>query len=256
MATFEQLRASFPEDSQEKGKEFEDFLLWFFRNHPEYKTRFRKVWHFRDWQGKWSRKDIGTDLIAEDVHGKICAIQAKCYKAENQIPKGDVDSFLSDSARAEVDYRLLIATTDKVGLNATVTIEGQEKPVQTFLLADFLKPFKWPRSIKALKSYKPRKPHTPRPHQRAAINEVCKNIDGRGQLIMACGTGKTLTGQRIAEQLKADTTLVLLPSLLLLSKTLSDWLSEAKQDFLFLPVGSDFNDFQPLKTPLIYYFKY
>ena len=164
MATFEQLRASFPEDSHEKGKEFEDFLVWFFRNHPEYKTRFRKVWPFRDWPRRWSGNDIGTDLIAEDVHGKICAIQAKFYKAENQIPKGDVDSFLSDSARPEVDYRLLIATTDKVGLNATVTIKGQEKPVQTFLLADFLKPFKWPRSIKAFKSYKPRKPVVAAPY--------------------------------------------------------------------------------------------
>ena len=56
---------------------------------------------------------------------------------------------------------------------------------------------------------------------------------------MACGTGKTLTGQRIAEQLGSNTTLVLLPSLLLLSKTISDWLTEAKQDFIFLPVCSD-----------------
>ena len=56
---------------------------------------------------------------------------------------------------------------------------------------------------------------------------------------MACGTGKTLTGQRIAEKLEAKTTLVLLPSLLLLSKTVADWLAEAKQDFRFLPVCSD-----------------
>ena len=100
-----------------------------------------------------------------------------------------------------MDYHLLIATTDKVRLNATVTIEGQEKPVQTFLLADFLKPFKWPESIEDLRSYKPREPHEPRDHQLEASNEVYKKIDGRGQLIMACGTGKTLTGQRIAEQL-------------------------------------------------------
>ena len=88
---------------RKQGKEFEDFLIWFFHNHPEYKTRSKQVWHCRDWPGRWSGKDIGTDLIAEDVHGKICAIQAKFYKAENQIPKGHVDSFLADSARPEVD---------------------------------------------------------------------------------------------------------------------------------------------------------
>ena len=56
---------------------------------------------------------------------------------------------------------------------------------------------------------------------------------------MACGTGKTLTGQRIAEKLEAKSTLVLLPSLLLLSKTVKDWVSEREQDFIFLPVCSD-----------------
>ena len=81
-----------------------------------------------------------------------------------------------------------------MGLNAAVTIEGQEKPVQTFLLADFLKPFNWPESKEDLRSYNPREPHEPRDHQLEEINDVCTKIDGRGQLIMACGTGKTLTG--------------------------------------------------------------
>ena len=39
--------------------------------------------------------------------------------------------------------------------------------------------------------------------------------------------------------LKQKSTLVLLPSLLLLSKTVSDWLVESKQDFRFLAVCSD-----------------
>ncbi len=39
----------------------------------------------------------------------------------------------------------------------------------------------------------------------------------RGQLIMACGTGKTLVGLWAAERLGATRTLVLLPSLSLLA---------------------------------------
>jgi superfamily II DNA or RNA helicase len=241
MATFEQFRASFPEEHNIRGKRFETFLChWLLKEHPVYKNKFRKVWHFEDWPKRWSSRDIGTDLIAEDTEGKICAIQAKFYRAENYIPKGHVDSFLADSSRDVIDYRLLIATTDRIGINATNAIEGQTIPVQMFLLSDFLSaPLSWPSGSDTFRGLKVRQPHEPRPHQQAAIDDVCEKLDGRGQLIMACGTGKTLTGQRIAEKLEAKTTLVLLPSLLLLSKTVSDWLVEAKQDFRFLPVCSD-----------------
>ncbi|MDA9256723.1 Helicase associated domain protein [Pseudomonadales bacterium] len=240
MATFEQFRSTFPEDSNEKGEAFEVFLAeWMFKNHPSLSSQFKKVWMFSDWPKAWSATDIGTDLIAEDQHGKICAIQAKFYKETSTIPKSDIDSFLSDTNRAEVDYRLLIATTDGLGKNAINAIEGQEKPVQSFTLKDFIEPFEWPESLGSLEEYQPREPHQPRPHQVAAIDDVTSKIESRGQLLMACGTGKTLTGQRIAEKLESKSTLVLLPSLLLLSKTVKDWVSEREQDFIFLPVCSD-----------------
>ena len=240
MATFNKFRNSFPESSNEKGERFEIFLSeWMFKHHPALSSQFKKVWRFSEWPGAWSQKDLGTDLIAEDQHGKICAIQAKFYKEKNSIPKSHIDSFLSDSNREGVDYRLLIATTDNLGPNARKTIEGQEKEVQTFLLHHFLEPFEWPESIDSLEAYEPRQPHQPFPHQQAAIDDVCAKIQGRGQLLMACGTGKTLTGQRITDTLDSETTLVLLPSLLLLSKTVADWVSEKEKDFIYLPVCSD-----------------
>lgn len=242
MATFSEFRNSFPESRNEKGERFEIFLSeWMFKHHPVLSSQFKEVWRFTDWPKAWSGKDIGTDLIAEDYNGKICAIQAKCYKEESSIPKGHVDSFLSDSARSIIDYRYLIATTDRIGLSATVTIEGQEKPVHMFLLSDFLDPFNWPESLASLDEYKPRKPHQRKPHQLKAIDDVTKKLEDRGQLIMACGTGKTLAGQRIAEKLKCKTTLVLLPSLILLSKTVKEWVNEREEDFIFLPVCSDKN---------------
>jgi len=56
---------------------------------------------------------------------------------------------------------------------------------------------------------------------------------------MACRTGKRLTGQRIAEGLKAETTLILLPSLLPLSKTSYNGTSNDEVPFAFLPVYSN-----------------
>ena len=100
MATFEQFRSTFPEDSNEKGEAFEVFLAeWLFKNHPVLSSQFKKVCLFSDWPKAWSSTDIGTDLIAEDQHGKICN-QASSAKTST-IPKSDIDSFLSDTNRAE-----------------------------------------------------------------------------------------------------------------------------------------------------------
>lgn len=240
MASFEQFISSFSADSRDKGEQFENVLCeWFLREHPEFRLKFKKIWRYKEWPHRWHGQDLGTDLIAEDTEGKICAIQSKFYSESNTIPKGDVDSFLTDSAREVIDYRLLIATTDKIGLNATITIEGQEKPVHLFLLNDFLESqMEWPSSYHDLRA--PRlQPKVPRPHQKEAIDNVVSHLGDRGQLIMACGTGKTLVGQRVAEKLEAHSTLVLLPSLLLMSKTIRDWAIDANIPFVFLPVCSD-----------------
>ena len=71
---------------------------------------------------------------------------------------------------------------------------------------------------------------TPRPHQQEAISSVIRGLRSadRGQLIMACGTGKTLTSFWIREELESGLTLVLLPSLNLLSQTLKEWESESE----------------------------
>ena len=58
-------------------------------------------------------------------------------------------------------------------------------------------------------------------------------------MIMACGTGKTFTTMWIKEALEAHTTLVLLPSLSLLSQTMREWAWAGNTDFDILNVCSD-----------------
>jgi len=106
-----------------------------------------------------------------------------------------VDTFLAESGRSEFSFRLLIATTNLIGRIAKRTIEAQEKQASVLLLGDLkAAEVDWPGSPSDLR---PRRtpPKRPRPHQRQAINAVVKGFDraDRGQLIMACGTGKTLT---------------------------------------------------------------
>jgi predicted helicase len=49
---------------------------------------------------------------------------------------------------------------------------------------------------------------------------------------MACGTGKTLVGSFLAEQMAAKRVLVLVPSLSLLGQTLREWATAVAFDYL------------------------
>jgi len=153
-------------------------------------------------------------------------VQAKCYAPEYSITKADVDTFLSESNRAGIDRRLLIASTDRIGANARQVCNAQHKPVTLYLNAAFEQAaIEYPDHISEIRTAKRKPCPEPRPHQAKAIDAVeagFRNAE-RGQLIMACGTGKTYTTLWIKERLSSQTTLVLLPSLSLLSQTLREW---------------------------------
>ena len=239
--SFLKLIETFDPDNHTRGIQFEKLCKWLLENHPLYKSKLKQVWLWDDWPERWG-KDCGIDLVAEDVDGKTWAIQAKCYDPKYNVTKKDVDSFLSESTNTKIHHRLLIATTDGLGANAVGVIQRQNEtiPVNQLMLSDLLEaPIEWPKSLEDISTATIKKAFKPKPYQQIAIDKVVENLDSRGQLIMACGTGKTLTGLWIAEELKAETTLVLLPSLLLLSKTLTEWLTHSKEPFAYLPVCSD-----------------
>jgi predicted helicase len=169
-------------------------------------------------------------------------VQAKCYSPDYDITKHDVDKFLSESSRSSISKRLLIATTDGIGANAKQVCDGQEKPVVRYLLSNFESAeIEYPARLENLYQAKRKAPPSPREHQLEAIAKVAEYFKSavRGQLIMACGTGKTYTTLWIKEKLNSQRTLVLLPSLSLLSQTLKEWTFAQKQSFDVLCVCSD-----------------
>ena len=88
-----------------------------------------------DWPGRWGA-DAGIDLVAEDHEGHLWAIQAKAYDPATTVTKDDINTFLSESARAQFSFRLLIATTNLMGHIAKRTMEKQEKQASVLLLGD------------------------------------------------------------------------------------------------------------------------
>ena len=241
MTSFSAFLSSLDADAGRRGKQFENFVKWFLKNDPEWSTQVDTVWMWDEYPQRWG-PDCGIDLVFKHKNGETWAVQSKCYSSEYDITKHDVDKFLSESNRKGIDKRLLIATTDRIGANARQVCEAQEKPVVRFLLSHFEDAdIEYPKSLADLYNAKPKQKPTPKDHQIEAINAVATNFKDvdRGQLIMACGTGKTFTTLWIKERLNSETTLILLPSLGLLSQTLHEWTSACNQPFDVLCVCSD-----------------
>ena len=80
----------------------------------------------------------------------------------------------------------------------------------------------WSKVARTPGPAKPRR-KKPRPHQCRAIRDCVSGLAlaDRGQLVMACGTGKTLIGPFLAEEQDAGRVRVLVPSLSLLGQPVS-----------------------------------
>jgi superfamily II DNA or RNA helicase len=241
VGTLQALLSRLDADPGIRGRQFEHICKWYLDTDPIYAPQLKRVWLWKNWPGRWGA-DAGIDLVAETIESKFWAIQAKAYAPQYRIKKSDVDTFLSESSREVFSYRLLMATTNHVGATALRTLQAQtEKPAHLSLLGDLERaPVEWPTSPERLVG-KPAKPKKPRPHQKRAIRDVLRGFEynDRGQLIMACGTGKTLVGLWLAETMRAQRTLVLVPSLSLLAQTLRAWRANATRPFEALPVCSD-----------------
>lgn len=211
---------------------------------------YKKVYLWKDWDGRENFGDIGIDLVAENVDGGVTAIQCKFYDEHSTIAKEHIDSFISASGRKPFTHRIIVSTTDKWSKNAEKMLEEQRFPVQRMGLQTFRDSnIDW--STYSLDDpgeqqvgYKPHKEL--RPHQDIAITRTLKGLqkDNRGQLIMACGTGKTFTAIRLAEKFAEQNggharVLFMVPSLALMSQSISEFSNEIEGPFHAYAVCSD-----------------
>jgi superfamily II DNA or RNA helicase len=221
------------------GRGFEQLVAWFLLHDPEWSARVRQVWLWDDWPGNFG-PDRGIDLVAETHDSVLIAVQAKHYAITSTVSKADVDSFLSESNRPQFSERLLVATTQLLARGAREVIAAQEKPVSV-VLRDRLADADMDWSTYGTGGSPLRQPRTPRPHQQRAVDQVIRGFDNaaRGQLIMPCGTGKTLTSMWVARALDARTVLVLAPTIVLIRQLAKEWATELGDQFALLKVCSD-----------------
>lgn len=257
--TFNEVLNKFRAESftqKDKGTQFEHLMRSWLLSDPRY-SNLTEVWLWEDFPSRkdFGGKDTGIDLVARTDSGQYWAIQCKCYKEDATIDKPAVDSFLATSSRLFVDAdtlqttsfsnRLWISTTNRWGANAEEAIKNQNPPVNRVGLVDLqTSPVDWQLLIDGLKGKDAMLPgKQPREHQLRAMSAAHTHFldNDRGKLIMACGTGKTYTALRIAEQMLPEQGLVLflVPSISLLGQTLNAWCADASKPIKAICICSD-----------------
>lgn len=266
MMTFADILRKFRKESlsqRDKGFRFERLMQGYLKTTSLYANRLEEVWLWMEFpfHDQFGGKDTGIDLVARTVEGEYWAIQCKCYAADTFINKPDVDTFLATSGkRFETEFgmtgfaqRLWISTTNKWNSTAEQTIRNQNPPVTRLNLIDLENDdVNWSSLEQGLFGVASRsKPFAIREHQQEAIDQAHAyfKIDEatgqpahtRGKLIMACGTGKTFTSLRIAENETGGRGLVLflVPSIALLGQTLRSWLQQAQEPMTAVCICSD-----------------
>lgn len=154
------------------------------------------------------------------------AIQCKFYDKEATVPKAGVDSFIASSDKPFFTRRFLVATNEHWTDPVKEEFQQQTPPV-TLITRETLASSTVDWAAYQRGELKEVAKRTPRDYQKEAIKKVISGFKSaaRGKLIMACGTGKTYTSLKIAEEQAGAGKLVLflVPSLSLLSQTLTDW---------------------------------
>ncbi len=231
---------------REKGTYFEELTVQYLRHEAAYAALYSDVWTYGAWakQNGLDGKDAGIDLVAQTRGtGELHAIQCKFYDEDYRLEKKDIDSFFTASGKKSFSHRIIISTTNHWTEHAEDALRDQQPPVSKIDLFDLENSqIDWaqfhPKQAPVLKAKK----HL-REHQESALSAVRAGLHEheRGKLIMACGTGKTFTSLKIAEAVggAGKRVLFLVPSLSLLSQSLSEWTQEASVALDCFAVCSD-----------------
>ncbi|WP_306120648.1 MULTISPECIES: type ISP restriction/modification enzyme [unclassified Roseitalea] len=232
---------------REKGTYFENIVAVYLRHDPLQSAFFSKIETYEQWakaRGE-DAADSGIDLVATLADGSgFCAVQCKFYDASKKVDKSDIDSFFTASGKEGFVRRLIVDTSDGNWTDrAEKALQGQTISTNRIGLSDLeASPILWSDFVRT-GEVKVSEAKTLRQDQQEALEAVRTGLEeaDRGKLILACGTGKTFTSLRIAEELvgRGGKVLFMVPSLALMSQAVREWTNDATLPLRSFAVCSD-----------------
>ena len=225
-------------DESEKGRWFEQLFMRVALQRPEFEIE--AIWRWPDWPARaeltgLDGRDIGVDLVARRTSGEWVAIQCKCYDEGRTLPKGEIDKFLGGSQQPVFRLRWIVATC-RWGPNAERAIVNAHPQVTQIDFRQLL-------GVQVEEHDAKRPVQEPWPLQAEAIEDAVAGLGNhdRGRLVMACGTGKTFTALRIAQQVVPDGGRILFaaPTIALVSQARREWLRQTTRKLSCIVVCSD-----------------
>ena len=249
--TFDEFLNCLREESHsttEQGRKFETAMVALLPQLAGYE--FAEAWLWRDWPQReavtgLNAQDIGIDIVARlRDREEYWAVQCKFYDPDSAISHGDLGTFYTASGREGFSGRLIVSTTDKWTDHAENMLEGQQMDTRRLRLQDLREhSIDWNWARPDLTRLTPPQKKTLYPRQQEALDKACAHFEehDRGQLIMACGTGKTFTSLRIAEAMVPNNGFVLfvVPSLSLMKQTIGEWVWQSNRDCRYFGICSD-----------------
>lgn len=231
---------------KQAGSKFEILVLRWFCITPLYDVARGWLWSDFAKAVGLDAHDLGIDIVLEMRNGEFWAVQCKFYGSRTRVAEGDVSNFLShqgkmftppsadDKSNSEkiTFSRFLWVDTDAVwNKNAEEHVNKRENftRLSTSVLAN--SNVDWDAIAKGKDvNIEPKKL---RDYQREVVEKAQAHYknNSRGKVIMACGTGKTLTSQRIAEAVattRGSFVLYCVPSIALLGQTYQSWAENAQ----------------------------
>ena len=224
-------------NTKSMGDAFEQLTKLYFQIDPIYRSKYDNVWLLDEVPSKdlkyldLPRQDLGIDLIAKSGN-EYHAIQCKYHSDKtNTVKTSEISTFTSILANKKNLSHGYICST---ALSTSRNFNKLEIENISNILFD-----KWStldqeffdNARKILKKKTPKvTPFVPKPHQKNAVSLAHKHFvkenNSRGKLIFPCGSGKSLTGFWMMEKLKANSTVVSVPSLSLVKQILEVYLKQ------------------------------
>ena len=246
-AQIEEQIAGHSEDRNDRGDALEVFAEAFLTlgfNAPYKSVHPENVLtteHFKRLRIKVSSDNVrGIDGVLETHTGELHTYQVKFGSKGETVPWNKLTG--SDSASELADGLLVFTNLSQIDEDIA------KKDYVYSVKKDFLStltPYDFKRIEELIYSEQiPKKKEKIQldPYQEEAVHSVLDKLktDPRTQLIMPCGSGKTIVSQRIVEQMEgAKVILILVPTLQLLNDTLLNYFKNtAWESFPYICVGS------------------